>query len=76
MIIFVFPALTATGHCEIMVFEGVPGGPTGLPTRAPVHQLGDRPDGGQAAIRCPHADKCSSCGEPRRPDRPVLQPEP
>ncbi len=24
---FVFPALTTTGHCEIMVFEGVPGGP-------------------------------------------------
>ncbi len=24
---FVFPALTATGTCEIMVFEGVPGGP-------------------------------------------------
>jgi hypothetical protein len=24
---FVFPALTATGACEIMVFEGVPGGP-------------------------------------------------
>jgi flavin reductase (DIM6/NTAB) family NADH-FMN oxidoreductase RutF len=23
----VFPALTTTGHCEIMVFEGVPGGP-------------------------------------------------
>ena len=24
---FVFPALTTTGNCEIMVFEGVPGGP-------------------------------------------------
>ncbi|WP_369048163.1 styrene monooxygenase/indole monooxygenase family protein [Tenacibaculum sp. UWU-22] len=24
---FVFPALTTTGYCEIMVFEGVPGGP-------------------------------------------------
>jgi flavin reductase (DIM6/NTAB) family NADH-FMN oxidoreductase RutF len=24
---FVFPALTASGPCEIMVFEGVPGGP-------------------------------------------------
>ncbi len=24
---FVFPALTVTGECEIMVFEGVPGGP-------------------------------------------------
>ena len=24
---FVFPALTATGPCEIMVFEGIPGGP-------------------------------------------------
>lgn len=24
---FVFPALTATGECEIMVFEGIPGGP-------------------------------------------------
>ena len=24
---FVFPALTTTGACEIMVFEGVPGGP-------------------------------------------------
>jgi hypothetical protein len=24
---FVFPALTCTGPCEIMVFEGVPGGP-------------------------------------------------
>ena len=24
---FVFPALTTTGPCEIMVFEGVPGGP-------------------------------------------------
>jgi hypothetical protein len=24
---FVFPALTSTGTCEIMVFEGVPGGP-------------------------------------------------
>ncbi len=24
---FVFPALTVTGTCEIMVFEGVPGGP-------------------------------------------------
>jgi hypothetical protein len=24
---FVFPALTASGNCEIMVFEGVPGGP-------------------------------------------------
>jgi flavin reductase (DIM6/NTAB) family NADH-FMN oxidoreductase RutF len=24
---FVFPAQTTTGHCEIMVFEGVPGGP-------------------------------------------------
>src|ERR1700756_3775813 len=24
---FVFPALTTTGVCEIMVFEGVPGGP-------------------------------------------------
>jgi hypothetical protein len=24
---FVFPALTTTGRCEIMVFEGVPGGP-------------------------------------------------
>jgi hypothetical protein len=24
---FVFPALTTTGECEIMVFEGVPGGP-------------------------------------------------
>jgi len=24
---FVFPALTTTGTCEIMVFEGVPGGP-------------------------------------------------
>lgn len=24
---FVFPALTTTGQCEIMVFEGVPGGP-------------------------------------------------
>jgi hypothetical protein len=24
---FVFPALTASGACEIMVFEGVPGGP-------------------------------------------------
>ncbi|MEU8379863.1 styrene monooxygenase/indole monooxygenase family protein [Streptosporangium sp. NPDC048865] len=24
---FVFPALTVTGPCEIMVFEGVPGGP-------------------------------------------------
>jgi hypothetical protein len=24
---FVFPALTTTGSCEIMVFEGVPGGP-------------------------------------------------
>ena len=24
---FVFPALTTTGGCEIMVFEGVPGGP-------------------------------------------------
>lgn len=24
---FVFPALTTTGDCEIMVFEGVPGGP-------------------------------------------------
>ncbi|MBV9574463.1 MAG: hypothetical protein JOY93_10445, partial [Acidobacteriales bacterium] len=26
---FVFPALTTTGRCEIMVFEGVPGGPMG-----------------------------------------------
>src|SRR5712691_8274940 len=24
---FVFPALTTTGKCEIMVFEGIPGGP-------------------------------------------------
>jgi Styrene monooxygenase A putative substrate binding domain len=24
---FVFPALTTTAQCEIMVFEGVPGGP-------------------------------------------------
>jgi hypothetical protein len=24
---FVFPALTITGECEIMVFEGIPGGP-------------------------------------------------
>ncbi|HJT00480.1 MAG TPA: styrene monooxygenase/indole monooxygenase family protein [Terriglobales bacterium] len=24
---FVFPALTTTGQCEIMVFEGIPGGP-------------------------------------------------
>jgi len=24
---FVFPALTASGRCEIMVFEGIPGGP-------------------------------------------------
>ncbi len=24
---FVFPALTASGECEIMVFEGIPGGP-------------------------------------------------
>jgi 2-polyprenyl-6-methoxyphenol hydroxylase-like FAD-dependent oxidoreductase len=24
---FVFPALTTTGECEIMVFEGIPGGP-------------------------------------------------
>ncbi|MFF5209148.1 styrene monooxygenase/indole monooxygenase family protein [Streptosporangium sp. NPDC000396] len=24
---FVFPALTVTGQCEIMVFEGIPGGP-------------------------------------------------
>jgi flavin-dependent dehydrogenase len=24
---FIFPALTTTGPCEIMVFEGVPGGP-------------------------------------------------
>lgn len=24
---FVFPALTTSGHCDIMVFEGVPGGP-------------------------------------------------
>src|SRR5207245_11318400 len=24
---FVFPALTTSGACEIMVFEGVPGGP-------------------------------------------------
>lgn len=24
---FVFPALTTTGDCEIMVFEGIPGGP-------------------------------------------------
>jgi hypothetical protein len=24
---FVFPALTTTGRCEIMVFEGIPGGP-------------------------------------------------
>lgn len=24
---FVFPALTLSGHCEIMVFEGIPGGP-------------------------------------------------
>ena len=24
---FVFPALAVNGHCEIMVFEGVPGGP-------------------------------------------------
>src|SRR5258708_32980863 len=24
---FVFPALTTSGRCEIMVFEGVPGGP-------------------------------------------------
>jgi len=24
---FVFPALTTTGSCEIMVFEGIPGGP-------------------------------------------------
>ena len=24
---FVFPALTSTGRCEIMVFEGIPGGP-------------------------------------------------
>src|SRR5581483_4413146 len=24
---FVFPALTTTGPCEIMVFEGIPGGP-------------------------------------------------
>ena len=24
---FVFPALTTTGDCQIMVFEGIPGGP-------------------------------------------------
>ena len=38
---FVFPALTANGPCEIMVFEGVPGGPMDRwdDVRTPVEHL-------------------------------------
>ncbi|HEV3403891.1 MAG TPA: styrene monooxygenase/indole monooxygenase family protein [Gaiellaceae bacterium] len=38
---FVFPALTTTGPCEIMVFEGVPGGPLDCwdDVRTPVRHL-------------------------------------
>ena len=38
---FVFPALTTTGTCEIMVFEGIPGGPMDCwdDIRTPVEHL-------------------------------------
>jgi hypothetical protein len=38
---FVFPALTTSGPCEIMVFEGVPGGPMDCwgDVRSPEHHL-------------------------------------
>jgi styrene monooxygenase A-like protein/F420-dependent NADP oxidoreductase-like protein len=38
---FVFPALTTTGTCEIMVFEGVPGGPMDCwsDVKSPAHHL-------------------------------------
>lgn len=38
---FVFPALTHTGPCEIMVFEGLPGGPMDCwsGTKTPEHHL-------------------------------------
>jgi hypothetical protein len=38
---FVFPALTTSGPCEIMVFEGVPGGPMDCwgDVRTPEHHL-------------------------------------
>lgn len=38
---FVFPALTTSGPCEIMVFEGVPGGPMDCwsEVRSPEHHL-------------------------------------
>ena len=50
---FVFPALTTSGPCEIMVFEGIPGGPDGL--------LGRRQDAGtapRAVARDPRACSC------------------
>jgi hypothetical protein len=39
---FVFPALTTTGPCEIMVFEGIPGGPMDCwgQVRTPSEHLG------------------------------------
>ena len=38
---FVFPALTTTGPCEIMVFEGIPGGPMDCwaDVKTPEHHL-------------------------------------
>lgn len=38
---FVFPALTTTGPCEIMVFEGIPGGPMDCwaDVKSPEHHL-------------------------------------
>ena len=38
---FVFPALTTTGPCEIMVFEGIPGGPMDCwaDVKTPAHHL-------------------------------------
>ena len=38
---FVFPALTTTGPCEIMVFEGIPGGPMDVwkDAKSPEHHL-------------------------------------
>ena len=46
---FVFPALTTTGPCEIMVFEGIPGGPDGLLRRR--HQPAGTPGALQGAAR-------------------------
>jgi 2-polyprenyl-6-methoxyphenol hydroxylase-like FAD-dependent oxidoreductase len=66
---FVFPALTTTGECEIMVFEGVPGGPmdTWGEVKTPAEHLAKSKELLQAhfpweAERCAHIELTDSGG--------------